>query len=55
MPALQVEDSGRGSRRPNASWSSSPSIRSLGNEAEGSGLGLPIVAEIAAHHDARVS
>jgi two-component system, OmpR family, sensor histidine kinase TctE len=32
-----------------------PFYRALGNEADGSGLGLPIVMEIAAKHGAKVT
>jgi two-component system sensor histidine kinase TctE len=32
-----------------------PFYRALGSEADGSGLGLPIVLEIAHKHDARVT
>ena len=50
-----MEDSGAGIPLPERDLVFQPFYRSLGNEAEGSGLGLPIVAEIALHHGARVT
>src|SRR3990167_1219652 len=52
---LQVEDSGPGIALAERELVFQPFYRSLGNEADGSGLGLPIVLEIAAHHQAVVS
>ena len=53
--SLQVEDSGAGIPASERDLVFQPFYRTLGNEAEGSGLGLPIVAEIAMHHGARVT
>ncbi|MEO6626592.1 MAG: sensor histidine kinase N-terminal domain-containing protein [Burkholderiaceae bacterium] len=53
--SLQVEDSGAGIPASERDLVFQPFYRSLGNEAEGSGLGLPIVVEIAMHHGARVT
>ncbi len=47
---LQVEDNGPGIGAEEKSWCLQPFYRALGNEADGSGLGLPIVQEIAAQH-----
>ncbi|MDM0044601.1 sensor histidine kinase N-terminal domain-containing protein [Variovorax dokdonensis] len=52
---LQVEDNGAGIAGPDRELIFEPFYRVLGNEADGSGLGLPIVREIAARHDAQVS
>lgn len=52
---LQVEDSGPGITLAERELVFQPFYRSLGNEADGSGLGLPIVLEIAQHHQAVVS
>ncbi len=50
---LQVEDNGPG-MVPRKELVLQPFYRALGNEADGSGLGLPIVQEIAAQHGAEV-
>jgi two-component system sensor histidine kinase TctE len=52
---LQVEDSGPGIAPAERELVFQPFYRSLGNEADGSGLGLPIVLEIAQHHRAIVT
>ncbi|MBK9571818.1 MAG: sensor histidine kinase N-terminal domain-containing protein [Rhodoferax sp.] len=52
---LQVEDSGPGIALAERELVFQPFYRALGNEADGSGLGLPIVIEIAQHHQAVVS
>ncbi|MDT8990155.1 sensor histidine kinase N-terminal domain-containing protein [Curvibacter sp. APW13] len=52
--ALQVEDSGNGIPAAERDLVFQPFYRALGNEADGSGLGLPIVAEIARQHHATV-
>ena len=52
--ALQVEDSGNGIPPTERELVFQPFYRALGNEADGSGLGLPIVAEIARQHQATV-
>ena len=51
---VQVEDSGLGIAPAERELVLQPFYRTLGNEAEGSGLGLPIVVEIARHHGASV-
>ena len=51
---VQVEDSGLGIAPAERELVLQPFYRTLGNEAEGSGLGLPIVVEIARHHAASV-
>ena len=51
---VQVEDSGPGIAPAERELVLQPFYRTLGNEAEGSGLGLPIVVEIARHHGASV-
>ena len=51
---LQVEDSGPGISLNERSLVFQPFYRVIGNEAEGSGLGLPIVLEIARQHGATV-
>lgn len=51
---LQVEDSGPGIPEPERELVFQPFYRVLGNEADGSGLGLPIVREIAHQHRAQV-
>ncbi len=51
---LQVEDSGPGIAEADRELVFEPFYRVLGNEADGSGLGLPIVREIAGQHRARV-
>ena len=52
---LQVEDSGPGIAPGEREVVFQPFYRALGNEADGSGLGLPIVMEIAAKHGAKVT
>lgn len=54
-PVLQVEDSGPGIAPAERELVFQPFYRALGNEADGSGLGLPIVTEIARQHHATVS
>ena len=51
---LQVEDSGPGVPEAERELVFQPFYRALGSEADGSGLGLPIVMEIAAKHGAEV-
>ena len=53
--ALQVEDSGMGIPASERELVFQPFYRVLGTEADGSGLGLPIVQEIARQHGATVS
>ncbi|SER22807.1 two-component system, OmpR family, sensor histidine kinase TctE [Giesbergeria anulus] len=52
---LQVEDSGPGVPEAERELVFQPFYRALGTEADGSGLGLPIVLEIARQHGAEVS
>jgi two-component system, OmpR family, sensor histidine kinase TctE len=52
---LQVEDSGPGIAPSDRELVFQPFYRVLGNEADGSGLGLPIVQEIASQHQAMVT
>lgn len=52
---LQVEDSGPGVPEAERELIFQPFYRALGTEADGSGLGLPIVLEIAHQHSASVS
>ncbi len=52
---LQVEDSGPGVPESERELIFQPFYRALGTEADGSGLGLPIVLEIAQQHNASVS
>ena len=52
---LQVEDSGAGIAAAERELVFQPFYRALGNEADGSGLGLPIVLEIARQHRASVT
>ena len=52
---LQVEDSGPGIAPAERDLVFQPFYRALGNEADGSGLGLPIVLEIAKQHRASVT
>ena len=52
---LQVEDSGPGVPEAERELIFQPFYRALGTEADGSGLGLPIVLEIANQHNASVS
>lgn len=51
---LQVEDNGPGIAAHERELVFQPFYRVLGNEADGSGLGLPIVLEIARQHSATV-
>ncbi|MBB1604300.1 MULTISPECIES: sensor histidine kinase [unclassified Variovorax] len=51
---LQVEDNGPGIAEADRELVFEPFYRVLGNEADGSGLGLPIVREIARQHGASV-
>jgi len=51
---FQVEDSGPGVPESERELVFQPFYRALGNEADGSGLGLPIVREIARQHGADV-
>lgn len=52
---LQVEDSGPGVPLAERELIFQPFYRALGTEADGSGLGLPIVMEIAQQHQATVT
>jgi two-component system sensor histidine kinase TctE len=52
---VQVEDSGPGIAPAERELVFQPFYRALGNEADGSGLGLPIVLEIARQHRAEVT
>jgi two-component system sensor histidine kinase TctE len=52
---VQVEDSGPGIPAAERELVFQPFYRALGNEADGSGLGLPIVLEIARQHHAEVT
>ena len=52
---LQVEDSGPGIPESERELVFQPFYRALGTEADGSGLGLPIVMEIAQQHHATVT
>ena len=52
---LQVEDSGPGISTAERELVFQPFYRALGTEADGSGLGLPIVLEIAHQHHATVT
>ena len=52
---LQVEDSGPGVPEAERELIFQPFYRALGTEADGSGLGLPIVLKIAHQHNATVS
>jgi two-component system sensor histidine kinase TctE len=52
---LQVEDSGPGVPLAERELVFQPFYRALGTEADGSGLGLPIVLEIAHQHNATVA
>jgi two-component system sensor histidine kinase TctE len=52
---LQVEDSGPGVPEAERELVFQPFYRALGTEADGSGLGLPIVLEIAQQHGGSVS
>ena len=52
---LQIEDSGPGVPAAERELVFQPFYRALGTEADGSGLGLPIVLEIANQHKATVT
>ena len=52
---ITVEDNGPGIADAEMELVFQPFYRALGNEADGSGLGLPIVLEIAQQHAAQVS
>ena len=52
---IQVEDNGPGIPEAERELVFQPFYRALGNEADGSGLGLPIVLEIASQHQATVA
>ncbi|GAB1385166.1 sensor histidine kinase N-terminal domain-containing protein [Melaminivora sp.] len=52
---LQIEDSGPGVPEAERELIFQPFYRALGTEADGSGLGLPIVREIARQHGSEVS
>ena len=52
---LQVEDTGHGVPEAERDLVFQPFYRALGTEADGSGLGLPIVLEIARQHGAQVA
>jgi two-component system sensor histidine kinase TctE len=52
---LQVEDNGPGIAPAERELVFQPFYRALGNDADGAGLGLPIVLEIARQHHAEVS
>ncbi|WP_370680168.1 sensor histidine kinase N-terminal domain-containing protein [Comamonas sp. GB3 AK4-5] len=52
---LQVEDTGPGVPESERDLVFQPFYRALGTEADGSGLGLPIVLEIARQHGAQVA
>jgi len=54
MLMLQVEDSGPGVPETERELIFQPFYRALGTDADGSGLGLPIVLEIARQHGAEV-
>jgi two-component system sensor histidine kinase TctE len=51
---LQVEDSGPGIAQAERELVLQPFYRALGTDVDGSGLGLPIVLEIARHHNAEL-
>ena len=55
MLVLQVEDSGPGVPESERDLIFQPFYRALGSGADGSGLGLPIVQEIARQHGAQLS
>ena len=50
-----MEDSGPGIPEAERELVFQPFYRTLGNEADGSGLGLPIVLEIARQHGATIT
>jgi two-component system, OmpR family, sensor histidine kinase TctE len=52
---VQVEDSGPGIPLPERELVFAPFYRVLGTDTDGSGLGLPIVREIAQQHQAEVT
>ena len=52
---LQVEDTGPGVPESERELIFQPFYRALGSDADGSGLGLPIVQEIARQHQAEIS
>ncbi len=52
---LQIEDNGTGIAPAERELVFQPFYRVLGNDADGSGLGLPIVREIARQHNATIS
>ena len=52
---LQVEDSGPGIPAGERELVFQPFYRALGTNVDGSGLGLPIVLEIARQHDAEIT
>lgn len=52
---MQVEDNGPGIPLPERELVFQPFYRALGTNVDGSGLGLPIVREIAQQHGASVS
>lgn len=52
---LQVEDTGPGVPESERELIFQPFYRALGSDADGSGLGLPIVQEIARQHEAEIS
>lgn len=54
-PLVQVDDSGPGIALAERELVFQPFYRALGTEADGSGLGLPIVSKIALQHKASVS
>ncbi len=54
MALLQVEDSGPGIPQAERELVFQPFYRALETNVDGSGLGLPIVLEIARQHDAQV-
>ena len=54
-PVLQVEDSGPGIALAERDLVFQPFYRTLGTDSDGSGLGLPIVKEIAGLHQAEVT
>jgi two-component system sensor histidine kinase TctE len=51
---FQVEDNGPGVPESEHELIFQPFYRALGNEVDGSGLGLPIVQEIALQHGAQI-
>lgn len=55
VPVLQVEDSGPGIAPAERELIFQPFYRVLGSDTDGSGLGLPIVQEIARQHGAEIS